>query len=325
MVTKQEANWKTNFEKGEGVTPLHTDAGFEILKDFCVRLFKEGSDSIHYSPAYYYFTTRRGGWIYRKDNSLCVVGLHPNRPDHLLIYPEIAETETDLVHDLLFHMPSFDGEVQIARVSARSTRFGTTTEERYLDWRYPVRVLSTEKATEQNGPDLHHVRKEYRKLDQQAFEFRPFTGKETHRLNQVGHIYARVFLGGCKGEFGLDYNQIVVPNLQMLQYCLERPDIFNSVVSFYKGQPEGFFVWEKLTDTTANALWFLYNREIRGLSYMQLASACEMLKQQGIKTCNFGGSETKGMDFFKTRFRPLHSHQLKSVVIPARASLKAVA
>jgi hypothetical protein len=97
--------------------------------------------------------------------------------------------------------------------------------------------------------------------------------------------------------------------------CVNRPDLFRSKVSWYQGRPEGLFVWKEVSTRTANALWFLYNREIRGLSYGQMVRACQFLNNQGIEICNFGGSETEGMDFFKTRFRPVQSFKLSSVFI----------
>jgi arginyl-tRNA--protein-N-Asp/Glu arginylyltransferase len=88
----------------------------------------------------------------------------------------------------------------------------------------------------------------------------------------------------------------------------------NSVVLKYQGQTVGMFVWDVIGNT-ANALWFVFDREIDNLGFAQVVEASRMLQKQGIEYLNLGGSETEGMDFFKTRFRPVQSFPLTSVFV----------
>lgn len=315
--------WEKAFETLPKVQRLTNPDVFNQFCSFLKLHWYEGLESLHYSPGYYYFTGRKGVWLYWGIDSVCVVCWHPNRLGHLLIYPQIGNPKYDLLNEILDHLPYPPVNLQIARVLDDSSIPHIQTErvksskliaEPVLDWTYPVRILSTEKATESSGPDLHHTRKEARKLASDDIEFRPYTGKELPALYRVGQKYAHQFLLQ-NPDFALSCADIVTSNNDMLILCMERPDIFKSMVTFYQGTPEGLFVWEERSEKTANALWFLYNREIRGLSYKQMHMACDMLKNRGIKLCNFGGSETQGMDFFKTRFRPVQSFELKSLFL----------
>ncbi|MEQ9297626.1 MAG: hypothetical protein RIF33_03635 [Cyclobacteriaceae bacterium] len=191
--------------------------------------------------------------------------------------------------------------------------------ETILDWLYPTYVLSTTKATEQSGKDLHQVRKECRKLDQNEIEFLPFSGHEDQALEVVAHQYAKLFLEQ-NSNYPLSYQEIAQPVIDVLELCKKSPEVFSIYVTWHKNKPEGFFVWEKLSDDTANALWFLYNRNIRGLSYTQMIKACETLKEEGIQRVNFGGSETAGLDQFKRKFKPVQSFQLQSIALSLKTN-----
>ncbi|TAH37498.1 MAG: hypothetical protein EYC62_01030 [Alphaproteobacteria bacterium] len=312
-----------------GVMPLTHPSATEIFNNLKAAHWNPEKNSLNHSLAYFTFTGRKGAWLYYSEDTIVIFCWHPNIKNQLLVYPPIGRDFTAIYRLLDLLAPLFS-DVRLARFSqeeatyfiannqSESIFFMKVIEENILDWKFASPVLSTQKATEKTGPDLHLVRKEYRKLDLIQLETRPYVRIYYDRLAEVGHVYADLFLSQNK-DFALGADQITQPNADMLNLVLERPDLYQSYVTLYKGRVEGFYVLEKFAPHYANALWFLYNRSIRGLAYWQMTQLCEMLKKENIHTVNLGGSETNGMDFFKTRFRPIQSFSACSIDVELMA------
>ncbi len=304
-----------------GISNLADDSSFQLFNQY-KKYWSDVEDSINYSYAYFLITARKGGWIYCNQNTIIVLCWHPNVESQVLIYPPLGENP-HILTDFLSRISAPSGGIRLARFNNKHLDDGVlerlksvaefqVVEEDVLDWKYPSPVLSTDKVIDKTGKDLHLVRKELRKLDLVQAETRLYTKTYYDRLVDVARIYAGLFIDQNK-DFSLSENQIVQSNIDMLNLALENPHLMSAYVTIYKGQPEGFYVIENFLDNHANAIWFLYNRNIRGLAYWQMTRACEILKKKGVKTINIGGSETKGMDFFKTRFRPVQSFPCFSI------------
>lgn len=332
MNDKKIKQWVSDFELLENVIKLNTAQARFLFQKIVAENWQEGMESLSFSYGYHLLTGRHGAWLYSDGQSFIVVCIHPNRHKQILIYPPIGKTASRLLNSFFKEIPIPPGKAQMARVQSRNgyslalskritnhseMEYAHVNDEHVLDWLYPVQIFSTAKATEKSGKDLHSVRKECRKLDLNSIEFLPFQGTENHILNVVGHKYASVFLDKNK-NFALTYEELMASMVEVMRLCSKNQDIFNMRVTWYKGKPEGYVVWERLSTRTANALWFLYNREIRGLSYTQMVKTCEHLKNEGVEIVNFGGSETEGLNMFKRKFKPVQTIPLKSIDLEFR-------
>jgi hypothetical protein len=317
--------WEESFSKIPGVESLRAESAQNHLQEILINNTSMRVDSFAYSLPYYIFTGRNGAWVYWLNNVPVIVCWHPNRNGDLLVYPAGCNAGETIV-SLFDLMPNPPGKVQIARISdvtASNLEVALQdndcigqirrTDEPVLDWLFPAHVLSTEKASSLSGNKFYYARRKYRSFDESSFAFEEFAAKHVPDMQLIGQKYARVFKS-LYPEFVLTPNEILKSHEDMLSVALKNKEIMNSVVLKYQGQTVGMFVWDVIGNT-ANALWFVFDREIDNLGFAQVVEASRMLQKQGIEYLNLGGSETEGMDFFKTRFRPVQSFPLTSVFV----------
>lgn len=237
--------------------------------------------------------------------------------------------DTQIFSDLITDLPKSSLKLKIARVpevmekedihldAISCLKYANPVEENILDWRYPARVLSPHLVSQKTGKKFQNVRTACNKINEQDISVRKYEQADYNELVRVSECYTDRFLEKNKA-YPLTKEQMMDSMLDMLDFALNSKDIVESYVMTYKGRPEALHVIDPVSDKTNNLLWFLYNRNITGLSYMQMAHVCEKLDRRGVERLNIGGSETEGMDRFKRNFRPVQSFPLQSIDIKMR-------
>lgn len=279
------------------------------------------ADSYLTSPAYYAFTGRNGLWVYRTERSLIPVCWHPNVPGQLLVFP-IAGRHADLAA-LLRELPEPPNGIRIARVKAGNERglagdgedapIFVPVVENVLDWKFPVRILSTAAVAAMQGPDFRYIRNHVKQI----------TGRD-HRVGPVNdHIPAlRAFVDRWAGTAGDDHAQAQRRNpyhalLDCIQAGTLRADGF---VTLIDGAIEAITLWDVSNGDrgpTANRFVNITNHAHRGLAEFNTVHMARLLHAEGIATVNIGGAETVALDAFKAKFMPVRSIELVSVdVLP---------
>lgn len=297
----------------------------ENFKEHLQKYFDPKGESFSGSLGYYLITARQGGWVHWANDTVCVVCWHPNCEGQLLVFPAIGR-EKQLHYRTISELPSFTGKIQLARVpladaddevfalsSLHFVDMAKQEEELILDWRYPAHVISTSAAGKLEGNDFYYARRKYKKFDSNEFLIEPFQQAHLDDVLLIGANYAKT-MKRSYSDYSLDEAAISECHRQIVLLALNSPESLNSVVLKYQERIVGLYVWDK-TGEVANALWFTFNRHIDGLGFAQVVEVSKYLYDQGIQYLNLGGSETEGMDFFKTRFRPVRSFHLKSILI----------
>ncbi len=75
-------------------------------------------DSYSQSAAYYAMTGRNGLWLYSTDDTFMVMAAHPNRADHLLLFPPLGKDPAALLEQATRDERITAGQVQLARFGA---------------------------------------------------------------------------------------------------------------------------------------------------------------------------------------------------------------
>ena len=312
--------WASKFEAIPGVS--------RILENDFVRLRQllascEDEDSYLTSPTYYSFTGRYGLWVYEKDNAFVFACWHPNVPGQILIFPQLVKTKTDLVVDLLSVIPEPAGGVSIARVkSANMTEIKfihsggrhlvlEKREENVLDWKFPVRILSTDHVASLSGHKFMKIRNHIRQLKKHSVEAIPFDSiKHSRALENLLHRWA-----DYNAENRTEYDLLYAPYETLFSQSLENPLGLSGQMIFVDGQLQSAGLWDVSNNCrkTANVYVNFCNTEIGGLSELSMIKCCETLHDQGIAYVNLGGSETESLDSYKRKFNPTISIDLCTV------------
>ena len=141
---------------------------------FFALLGKENDlDSYATSPVYYAITGRKGLWIYQDGNTYVPLCWHPNIEGQILVFPPRGKENPHILKRLLTEIPIPPAGIKLARIkkddlecewlkSIQSTAGRLISivpvEELTLDWRYPVRILSTEKVAKLEGGHYYRIR-----------------------------------------------------------------------------------------------------------------------------------------------------------------------
>jgi hypothetical protein len=310
-----------------GASPLCSPSTYAKWQQLIHRFSSPISDSLGFSFAFHAFCCRRGGWAIIRDGGFTIVGWHPNRWDTLLVFFPVTANPSKTLCTLLAELIELEVSFHICRApedAANSVCFELSNcpqlntfhfkvvDEPILDWRYPTHELDTDAVVNCSGGKFEDVRRALRKFGDREIHFRMFQPDDTSALLSVEQRYASNFVIRNAG-LALSREDLLATQRDMLSILKNQPTFLHSVVSEVDGQIVGLAVWEELLPTLANAIWFMFDPEFPGLSYAQLRQMCVLLKARDIRRLNFGGSETGGMNFFKTRFAPARSYKLQSI------------
>ncbi len=310
-----ERKWEQMALEIPGVMYLEDPKAREILQEYKEKFYYSGQNDLNLSYGYFYFTGRRGAFLFVKSDTCIPFCWHPNMIGQALIYPPIGP-DFGAVHELLDLLPTPPNGARLARFDdaqqklflsnhPHSIAAANVIAEDILDWRYPLHTISTEKSSAMPGT---------KKLNEELISIEIYQSKYFEQVREIGAIYAKIFTEQNPG-FPLTEEQIFQSHKDMMDISMGRPDLMSAYVAIYDGAVQGFFVIEEFNKNHAINLWYVFNGATDTLPYAQMAAMCRMLQSRGIQTVNLGGSETESMDFFKTRFQPVRSIAVKSIDI----------
>ncbi len=294
---------------------------------FFALLGKESDlDSYATSPVYYAFTGRKGLWLYQDGNAYVPLCWHPNVDGQILVFPPRGQYHPTILKKVLTEMPIPPAGVSLARVKAeeicsepihsisgsigRSISTSLVNEEPVLDWRYPVRILSTEKVAKAKGKAFMKTRNNIRQMEQYSVSVLPISMARTSQIVEFVNRWAR-----ARSQNSVEIKELVAPYLETIS--LLKDEVFNvgGQMFFVDDLLQAVTLWERPNTAMkiANVWMNLCDTQIRGLSEFVVQKTSQELLALGIPYANYGGSETKGLDFYKRKYDPAYSLELKSI------------
>lgn len=276
-------------------------------------------DSYLCSPVYYLMTGRKGGWIYKIENTFIIVIYHPNDNDCMLIFPAFhydkilvdLQEEKKLAKKILKEN-ALVKYVRLARIPKylADTCPDFIVEEDLLDWKYPIHILDVEAVVFLKGKGYAQIRQRINQLKTEQCTVKDIQNEEDHKLvlNMVNNWIE---------EFPYDeYSEedLIQPTKMLLSIMNNKKLKVCGQIIYYKGKPAAYCIWEE-NNNIANAFAMAAERKIPGLAEYNIVMMCKKLLNKGIKRVNIGGSETDGLNRYKKKFFPVKSIQLYSCEI----------
>ncbi|MFA4994106.1 MAG: hypothetical protein WC521_02250 [Bdellovibrionales bacterium] len=316
--------WKIAVSRLPGVTRI----GKENQRLFSELLSSENdADSYLTSSAYYAFTGRNGLWVYQEGASFIPFCWHPNVPGEILVFPARGSYSASILHNFLQTIPEPPCGLRLARVkggsfvmeetSPMATKLGQSVVfapviEHVLDWKYPVRVLSTDLVSKMEGPNFRHVRNHIRQI--------LLKNPEIRNLRDVPSTLLDRFIVEWAGNAATTVYEISdLVNLYRTIMSLSDDPALNveGLVVLINGRVEALNMWDvsNPNNPTANRFVNLCNTAYSGLADFVMNRTAKCLFAQGIKYLNIGGAETESLDRFKRKFMPAYSIGLHSVEV----------
>lgn len=286
-------------------------------------------DSYALSTPYYLLTGRKGISVYSQNDALVIVCRHPHIEGRLMVFPEIGGDGT-LTLKVLNALQAPENGIQLARytqadfeklqnAAASAPVHGrhfdlAEHEENVMDWKYPVHILNTQNVAGMNGGQYEKLRNKYNKACPQL-EVIGLEDPNAIKIMRASLMFwagTMIYAGKESGHDLTGFYETLFRHMQ------DFPDVFGGFVVLHNGEPAGFTVWEHTVSGTANGIAGLSRQSVKGMSEFQTVTACRMLRDEGIKYYNIGGSETEGLNRHKLEYRPEKSIQLHSYdVAPA--------
>lgn len=311
--------WEDSIKKHKEICQI-TESN---LPDLC-KLLENESDPDTYltSPAYYAFTGRNGLWIYQERDSFIPFCWHPNVAGQLLVFPERGKKHAGALLSLLGKIKEPPLGIRLARVKQKLAQhrfnlpLGTAilapVTEQILDWKYPVRVLSTDKVAQMSGSDFRYIRNHVRRMDGKNIQVDLISDKNLHLLEDFIYRWAK---NHAKNSH--DLLNVLGPYQKMIKMLKDDRFGLKGFVFSIDGKIQAFTSWDISNGKkpTANRFANLCNLSYRGLAEFVTKYASESLAAEDIQYMNIGGSETTGLDQFKSKFMPAYSLPLYSVEV----------
>lgn len=293
---------------------------------FFALLGKENDlDSYATSPVYYAITGRRGLWIYQDGNSYVPLCWHPNIEGQILVFPPRGKENPHILKRLLTEIPIPPAGIKLARIkkddlecewlkSIQSTAGRLISivpvEEFTLDWRYPVRILSTEKVAKLEGGHYYRIRNYISQAKRHNIRIESLSANHAPQIISFAYRWAN-----RRTTNAAELINLVSPYQQTMDLLKDEHFNLDGLVFYIDGHIQAVTIWEPPNTSTqiANAWVNLSNTSYKGISEFVMKSVAETLYAKGILYLNFGGSETKGLDDYKEKYIPTHSVQLCSM------------
>jgi len=291
-------------------------------------------DSYCLSPAYYLLTGREGLRMRDDGRRSIVYCAHPNGENELLVFPPVGPGGRDhkLLLDLVRELSEAGCEPRLARfTSVQARRLANACgdhwslseiDEDLLDWRYPVRILSTDEVLARKGGRFERLRQRLRKIDREGVLVSELDARS--RRDEIEEL-AMKWASRGRGQ-ALTPDQFLAPVGRLLDLASddlasEAPAVTGQLL-FDKstGALLGYGIWELpvRSGLPANQFAGVCDHSVAGLSELQIVLMCERLRAAGVGEVSLGGSETRSLDRFKRKFGPSRSLEVFSLRVNPR-------
>ena len=306
---------------------VNTHGNFKQINEYNQKYFSDllstenDADSYLTSPTYYAFTGRHGLWIYQEGQSFIPFCWHPNVAGQILIFPQRGTPNSSLLQNFLHKIPEPPKGLRIARVKngtdlqlpeiEQSVIFAPVIEN-VLDWKFPVRVLSTERVMNISGPGFKRVRNHVNRIKSKNVWAKSLHEVSRPLLNDFIHAWAIDNASSVS-----DAEELVALYQKILAMSDKHALNLNGFVVLIDERIEALNIWDisNVDIRIANRFVNLCNTSFRGLADYSLQQAAERLHRQGIQYLNVGGAETASLDQFKSKFMPAYSIEMHSIDI----------
>lgn len=294
----------------------------ELLHRILSRHRREDSYSV--SASYFAMTGRKGLWLYGDHKSFMLIAAHPNRDNHLLLFPPIGRNPNRLLARA-FTDPRIlaSDKIQIARIGPQdgllSAWIGATGQfsfqrEDVLDWAYPVHTLGTPELVAHQGQAFRDFRKNIARANERGLTARPIEN-EHDRRTVIG--LARAW-ASANPHVGYAQDDLIAPTAVIVNLMDKTGVPLHGLIIEEGDKPQGFILWEE-TDPENGIANSMCNTALAGKGTTEFAylSMAKTLLERGFERVCIGGSETPGLDAFKRKMQPVQSIDLQSAAFSA--------
>ena len=231
----------------------------------------------------------------------------------ILVFPPRGEKNYAALTALLDEAPSPPAGLLLARFKAEDVfhlKSFAPVEEQVLDWRYPVRVLSTKNMVEMHGHDYMLIRNRVKQTKKYPLEVAPLSLAHIPEIENLSYRWANK-----QAEKPEELIDLVNPYRETLRLLKHKTLKLDGLVFIVEGQIQATTMWDVSNpySKTANLFMNLCNINYRGLSEFSIKATAEKLLAKGVNLLNLGGSETSGLDHYKNKFVPQFSVELYSL------------
>ncbi len=295
-------------------------------------LLRNESDADSYltSMSYYFFTGRKGLWIYKNGESFIPFCWHPNVPDQVLVFPQRGRSCPGLLDEFLSKVPmppagislvrvkeSIDAVPSIKAIGSLGSVVLSPVVEPVLDWKYPVRVLSTKTVSAMNGPEFRYIRNRVKQIER--------ADGKIAAMKDVPVLFLEEFIrrwAGSNTEFYTEEDEMFSLYQKIISFRDKAELGVDGFVVFINGEIEALTMWDTSNAGTpiANRFVNLCDTTYGGLADFCTVSLARKLGAQGIEYLNIGGAETESLDQFKRKFQPAYSLKLHSVEVKTKTT-----
>ncbi|MDR3560880.1 MAG: phosphatidylglycerol lysyltransferase domain-containing protein [Negativicutes bacterium] len=309
-------HWERGIEGLDSITKI-TPQNWQYFTSLFVK--QQDADSYLTSPAYYAFTGRNGLWIHQEGDSFVPFCWHPNTEGQILVFPTRGEPHISVLQNLLQQLPEPPQGVRLARIKkdapsphASENFVFAPIVENVLDWKYPVRVLSTERAAKMEGPDFRYIRNHVKHAKSSGAGVLDLNDASKAMLNDFIDRWAESHSANAKDREG-----IAVLYHKILSFADDPATKVRGFVVTMDNRIEALSMWDvsNCDEPTGNRFVNLCNRDIRGIADFATQCLAQQLYDQGIGFLNIGGAETESLDQFKSKFMPVRNIEMYSVSV----------
>lgn len=288
---------------------------------------EDDADSYLTSTVYYAFTGRRGLWLYQYGQTFVPFCWHPNLDCQILVFPPRGEKNSAAIVSLLQNLPQPPRGFLLARfkesdIKSLQAQDGdfyksacAVVEENVLDWKYPIRILSTAHLASAEGGKFRRIRNRVRHIENLVVHTEDLEAKHVACLLKLAENWA-----SFKSSEGEDLLDLTDPYLRLLNLVRCEGVNMGGLIFSMQRRVQAVTIWEVTGGKTANMYVNLCSNELCvGLSDYAIKISADKLFQDGVAFMNLGGSESAELDYFKMKFDPISSINVYS--LDANASI----
>jgi len=314
----EEINYETLLDQEQRVERIF-DYDLGKLSDLLAK--ENDTDSYLSSVVYYAFTGRRGLWLYLYGQTFVPFCWHPNLDGQILVFPPRGEKDFAAIVSLVQNLPAPPRGFLLARfkeddiesLQAQDCSFYqkacAVVEENLLDWKYPVRILSTAHLANAEGGKFRRIRNRVRHIENLVVHMEDLEPKHVPCLRKLAEEWA-----SFKSSEGEDLLDLTDPYLRLLNLVGCKGANLRGLIFRMNRRVQAVTMWEVTGDETANMYVNLCSNELCvGLSDYAIKMTADKLFQEGVSLMNLGGSESAELDYFKMKFDPVSSINIYSL------------
>ena len=281
------------------------------------------SDPYYLSPAYYTLTGRKKLWSYKGDKAGFLFCLHPNRDNHVLIFPPFGSKTREILANFVLTLKNTGMTVDLIRVNESNKKFAGTRKnnsvsfkkiiEEILDTQYPITTIYAKAVAKMEGSQYQSLRRRHKQIENLGVTVESINFSDPRdfgRLVQVGtwweatnaekadysipkDYFLKLIEDGNRGY--LDLSGVLVSHGQE---AISAAVWENPATKRY-GKTACVFASQARTGTLETPTGKV---DLSQAGRHLIVESARLAYEQGTEFLCLGGSETEGMHNFKRSF-----------------------